>query len=401
MKTFVLRLRRLRDAYTLDELIVLGLVLSVFLSIYVTAVCLAAVLVYLPLKSKLLPILTQTPKAFYLLAFAVLTLFVSIFSRNEKGIMSAFMLAAFMLIALYLRNVMSARLFEAALTVSCAASLISVAVIAVQLLISPGGIEIRAASTFLNANFYGTIVEITALFCIYKFNRATGRGRFVYLFILAANLAGLYMSNSRTAMLALGLSVLFYFAVSRQRKALVVAAVISLAAAVTIVHLPAMQARILSVGTDLPFRVSIWQAAVRGIADSLLFGRGTGSYILSCIRFGGPIQYHAHNLLLEVLLNFGIVGVGLLAVYLRDNIRGINSLRNHPGGGSVQHLTRSVIFCMLIHGITDVTLTSLQTAMLFALVLAAAGIRESALRPLPVVRPVRLIRYVQTADQEL
>jgi len=394
------QIKRLRDAYSLDELIILGLVLSVFLSIYVTVACLVSALVYLLLKSKLLPILNQTPKAYYLIAFSVLTLLVSVFSQNEKGIMSAFLIAAFLLIALFIRNTMTARLFEAALAVSCAASLISVAVIIVQLLISPGGIEIRPTSTFLNANYYGTIVEMNALFCIYKFNRSDSRGKLVYLLILAANLAGLYMSNSRTAMLALGLSVLFYFLINRQRRALFIAAGACLAVSAAFVLLPGMLDRITAIGTDLPLRVSIWRSAVRGIADSLIFGHGAGSYILSCIRFGGPIHYHAHNMFLEVMLNFGIAGTGLLAVYLRDNIRGIISLRNEPDTEPVQFLAHSVIFCLIIHGLTDVTLNSIQTALLFVLVLGAAGIREHAARQLPVVRPVPAIRLKRRLDRQ-
>lgn len=393
------RLRRLRDAYALDELIVLGLILSVFLTIYATVVSLAAVLVYLILKKRLLPILFQTPKALYLLAFGALTLLVSVLYRNERGILSAFGLAVMLLIALYIRSVMTVRLFEAALNVSCAASLVSVAVITMQLLLDPGGVEIRAASTFLNANFYGTIVEIVVLFCVYKSSQATPRGKFVYRAILAANLAGLYMSNSRTAMIALGLAVLFFFAVRRQKRGVLTAAAASLAFVLVISQLPVMQDRLSAVGTDLQFRIDIWRTALRGIADTILVGRGGGSYILTCIRSGGPIQAHAHNLFFELLLNFGLAGVLLLAIYFRSNLSGIIRLRDEPGDNSIRHLVNSVIFCMMIHGITDVTLSSLQTALLFTLVMGAAGIREHALRPVPVYRPVRAIRIAQAADR--
>lgn len=385
------QLRKLRDAFSLDELIVLGLVLSVFLTIYATAACTAAVMIYLIWKNKLIPLLASVPKAFMLPVFGALTLTVSIFYRNEQGLIAAVALSAFMIVALFIRSVMTERLFESLLDVSCAASIISVLVITVQILVSPGGVEIRAASTFMNANFYATIVEFVVLFSIHKLVRASKQKKFFYLAVLLANLAGLYMSNSRTAMLALALAVLFYFVISRQYRALIVSAAAAVGFALIICLMPAMQERILAVGIDMLDRVGIWRTAFRGITDSVMFGKGAGSYILTCIRYGGPIRPHAHNLFLELFLDFGVAGVFLISAYLKENLRAISLLQEKLADNSVQRLAQAVIFSVIIHGITDVTLLSLQTALLFFVVMGVAGIRESAVRPVPVVRPAQVV----------
>jgi hypothetical protein len=126
------QLKRIRENFSADELVVLGLILSVFMTIYLTVASMAAVLACLAWRKKLLPLLASTPKFAYLLIFCFLTILVSSCRFNGQGILTAIGMLIYFIIAVYIRQVMTRKLFEAAVKVCCAASLLSVAVIAVQ-----------------------------------------------------------------------------------------------------------------------------------------------------------------------------------------------------------------------------------------------------------------------------
>ena len=52
----------------------------------------------------------------------------------------------------------------------------------------------------------------------------------------------------------------------------------------------------------------MWSTALKGIADHALFGMGPSAYQLVWPAYSGYPTFHAHNLFLDTLLNFGVVG---------------------------------------------------------------------------------------------
>lgn len=382
-------MKKLGDIYSPDEWIVLGLALSIFLSIYLTLIAMIAAIANLALQKRIGLIMATVPRAYYLVVFSVTTLLVSIFNLNLQGLIFAAAIFLVFLVAIYVRSVMTIRLFEAVLNISCVASLFSSAVIILQVVSNPNGLSSRAASTFMNANFYAAIIEMVVLFCVYNLVKAEQKYTKFYVLVIAMNLIGLYLCNSRTAMLALVAAVGVFLLLSRQYRALLISIAAGLSFLAIISQFHFMQDRFNSTLSDLDLRISIWKTAVSGILNSPLFGRGSGSYQLASQVFGGPVQPHAHNLLLDPLLNYGLAGVALLAAYLKHNFKAINRLQTSRQENSIQLMIYGLLTGVVIHGLTDITLFSLQTGLLFFMVLGSAGIREDATQFVPALQPVR------------
>lgn len=377
---------------SMDEWMVLGLILSIFLSVYATAVGMIIVLVYLARQRRMIQIMDALPGAYYLVAFCLLTLIVSLFNQNGRGILTAIVLLAFFIVSMYIRTVMTPKLFDMVVFVSCAASLISVVVIIIQRLnkfglVNKGTTDYRVSSTFSNANYYAAVIEFVILFCVCNLIKPNQRYRLFYVVVLFMNLFGLYLSECRTAILAVGIAVLVLLWLNRQYSVLglvLLAGVFVVTVNNGIINfLPHISVS----ETDLLNRVFIWNTAFKGILLNPLFGQGGGTYLRIFARFGGPDVPHAHSLFLDPVLNFGIIGMTLLVIYLKKNFRAIYQLKNIGNERSYKNLVTAALLCVFIHGITDLTIFSLEPALIFFLILSVAGIGERAQLPVAHRQP--------------
>lgn len=373
---------------SLDEWLAIALVSSIFISAILTVAVMVVVISILIWQERLKGILDTVAGAYYLIAFCGVSLVVSMVNQNPLGAVISIAMAGFFIISLFMRTIMTRTLFERIIDISCIASLPGFFVILIQNLLFSGGLEYRAGSLFLNANFYATITELVAMLCIYRLIQPDCENRFRLALVLTANLAGLYLSNCRTAILALAGAVLVLLVLNRHYRT----AGFSLAAiggiAGLVKWIPAMLPRADQTGSDLVNRMSIWQAALKGILAHPWFGQGARTYPLIAAKYGGPVTYHAHSLYLDPLLNFGIVGVILLALYYQSNLRSIFQLQEEPQDSKRSFLLAAVLVSVLIHGTMDITVFSIQTGLLVSVLMAVAGIREvrpSHRHPFPVI----------------
>jgi len=369
-------LRTLRDRYTGDEMIILVLVGSIFVSIYATLAALILMLGYLIRKNRIRRLIEYAPGVGYLAAFCALTLIVSVLNDNRQGILMALALAVFFLAAIFMRQVMTRSLFETIIDVSLAASLFSFLVMVIQRFTLTDLEDPRVVSTFGNANYFAAITEILILLCLYRLLGNKTGSRIFPSIVLACNLAGLYISDCRTAFAACGLSILVLLLLNQRYRALGLVVALDILLILAVSRIPDLLPRTSAVSVDLVLRVRIWQAAIRGILKHPVFGQGTGTYLLCYARQGGPGADHAHNLILEPLLNYGLAGIALLLPYsvtaFKSICRLMLSIRNHQTG----YLVVSVLCCLVIHGIMDIPFFGAQTGLLLLTIISAAGIAE-------------------------
>jgi len=232
----------------------------------------------------------------------------------------------------------------------------------------------RAGSTFLNANYYAASTEIVVLFCIYKLLDPAVPRKERFFAVLLVNFAGLYLSDCRTAIAALGIALLTLLFVSKRYRAFGAAVAVLALYAVAIKILPDLFPRTEAIGEDLAVRQSIWLTAVKGIMAHPIFGMGGGSYLQISSQFGGPAVKHAHNLILDTLLNYGLAGSALLGLFLRDNLKAVRKMAGNVLDHKRYTLIVAILLSVFIHGLTDITFFSIQTGLLLAMVLAFAGI---------------------------
>lgn len=360
----------------MDECMILGLVLSLFLSPVLAVVAIIVVIAVLISQRRLIEILSAVPGSQYLVLFTSLTLGVSAIHANANGVMYAVAMAGLFMVALFARSVMTPLLMEKIIDWSGTASIPGFLVILAQSILVKAGPEYRASSLFLNANYYATITVLVALTCFHRLLHGSEYARLRTVIILAMNLAGLYLSGCRTAILALFLSILAMMFLGRRYRS--AAALITAGMLMTVVsmRIPELMPRLNQSGSDLADRMAIWRTAVKGILANPWFGQGARSYLLAAARTGGPVTWHAHSLYLDPILNFGLVGTSLFLLYARDHLRSIFRLRREQRAADFFPLMAAMLVSILIHGLMDITVFQIQTGLLVCIYFSAAGLAD-------------------------
>lgn len=229
----------------------------------------------------------------------------------------------------------------------------------------------RSASTFNNPNMLAEyLVMIAPIAGYYAFcgKRTTPRLMARAFTILAV--FGAIISFSRGAYLAL-LSMLLLIIVTHLRK--ITPFMMCVIAAVSLIP-EAIIGRFLSIGQGghaVFERLEAWEIALEAIIDSPLIGMGPGvsNFWDYVVRMGVNVP-HAHNLILQVLVEGGFIALFLLCLVatrlLQDSLTLLNRSRQAAPVGRV-FLMFAVAF--IVHGMVDYPFLSPKLVGIFCMVL--------------------------------
>lgn len=368
---------RFRNTYSADERAVFLLVLSLFLSIYLTAACAVATIVYILVTGKLRGTLFGGKGAGYLVLFCAVMLLTTAAYGHEFELLIAIGVLLLLILALFMRRVMTQRLFQDLIDAACLMSIGAFLVALLQkLLIRENQFDNRFEAVFVNPNYYAAIIEMVVLFALYKMLTQKS-GRLFYTFVIAFNFSGLAICQCRTAFLVIACSVPCLLLFLGRKKLLLLYIALGICGAGLLFYDPGLFPRAEALGDDFDTRWSIWMAAIEGFFEHPLLGGGCYTYSRIYTLYGGASTTHAHNLLLELLLNYGLLGTGAAIAYVgsttRQVIRHYMARRNR----SACALCLAILIGVLAHGAVDATLFWPQTGLLAAAIFACPGICES------------------------
>jgi len=171
----------------------------------------------------------------------------------------------------------------------------------------------------------------------------------IYLVTLPLLIGPMIWTMSRGPLLGLLLSFLLYYLLQPSRprweRAIVTLAGIGAALIFLVTSAGQIQQRMVTpIGeeTSAAFRILAWIQALQDFAGSPLLGIGTGSFFMDTPWV--PFIY-PHNLVLEVLCENGIIGLGLLTAFLLLAWRrGIKALKSATSQGDIQLII--TLLCM-------------------------------------------------------
>ena len=319
----------------------------------------------------------DNPWASWLVLPMLIPFYIAAFYRNYNGIVEMALLLAAVICAMYLRTVMTRELFGRLLHIACLCSIVCAGVaVAQKVMMWSSNPLFRPESVFFNANYYGTMAVFMVLVGIYQILNHV-RFRWVYLLTVFANLLGLYLCASMSSLATMVISVMAMLLMYRRKKLVIIGALLVLAGGVLVMLAPELYPRLGDVEDTFGSRVTIWSTALKGIMETPLFGRGPKAYPLAYAQFGGYDTYHCHNLLLDALLNFGIVGTGLMGVFVICQARQLYLRYKNYICREQTILIAAVSLAVLVHGITDVTVSWIQTGMFYLLLFSSSGIRPA------------------------
>jgi O-antigen ligase len=143
-------------------------------------------------------------------------------------------------------------------------------------------------------------------------------------------------------------------------------------------------------------RSAIWATTMRAIGSSHMFGTGLGSFqaVYPLFEDAGAVTSiyasHAHNDLLELILEAGLPGVLLLILFLLWWSRATLAIWRERSDVFARAAT-IVTATILVHSLVDYPLRTAAVQVLFALscALMAQGSRVTAVRPREEAQPAR------------
>lgn len=385
----------------IDRTAVFLFTVSIFLPFYFSLVTVSCIAFMTIVKCNIRTKAFSAPYTKLIFTFLVGSFFVAAAYNNYKGMAYSILIYAIVTCGLYFRSVMTRRLFHLAMDTACAASIwCGVTAFVQKVMTYSSAPNYRPVSVFTNANYYGMMIEFVVIIALYRIFSNPERTSF-YAAVIGVNFMGLYLTGSCSSFVAMLCAVFLFLFYKRRSKISAAFLAVIVAGVALFVLFPTLLPRSSeAIETTVSQRLSIWGASWHAFEKTPVFGRGATSYQMIWEQFGGYKTYHCHNLALDTLLNFGIVGAVAVCVYIGSYIRLIVlRFRNHICR-DMDMLSAAALTAVLIHGLTDVTIVWIQTAALFFLIISSTGIgsayQEEKVR-LPQLAPILKDRSAQAA----
>lgn len=367
---------RPRDHF--DHKLACLLLISVFVpsfSLYPFCLCFPAALltaVYILAGKERRAALFRDPVSLRLPILWGILLISPLMNGNYYGILCGFLFDLYLLIALWLRSIMTVDLVGKLCDIACAASIVCALEAVAQYFIAGPD---RESSFFWNANFYAFVIELVIILAFYRFYSA-GRGRWLYLAVVALNIGALLLTGCRSAWIAMFVGLLCLFAMTRQWRAMIILGLFAAVSAYLICRFPAIFPRVYQMQMASQTRFRIWHGAFMDFLAHPMFGQG----LLAFYHVShDPITPHAHSILFDTLECTGIGGLSLLIAYAAPSVAKIARTfkKMLPEQKACAGLVAGLVISTLIHGITDIPYMGVQTGLFFTMLLT---FREPAVR---------------------
>ncbi|MCZ0716991.1 O-antigen ligase family protein [Aerococcus kribbianus] len=371
--------------WQLNRILITILFISNFFPFYITLIVFVVELILLYALGVFRRIDSRQQASPYLWIFIAYSLVISIIFQNIVGAFISLGLAVILVYFHYYQTIIKPYYFE---------ELLNMALIASFILFIFAGLEHldyipewdytfisdimgrthnnRVEATFFNPNYYAMMLEFFIMIGVYKATRTQKlRKKFVYSFISLCNVVALLFTGTRTALVVVIACLFIFFYVYGYKRTAIYSFIAMGAATLTLYYfnlLPRMEDIFYAV-TD---RFEIWQVAGKALLDNYWFGQGPLTYMHVWQDYGEKYTQHAHNIVLDTLLNYGLIGSSILIVPMIKFGQVINRMRHYPQLRLRLALICAIIGVVLIHGLTDVTIFWVQTGFLFLFIILAA-----------------------------
>ena len=249
------------------------------------------------------------------------------------------------------------------------------------------GLESRVFATLDNPNVLAEFFVFTIpLSLAVLWSSRNNITRLFIAGIIGLSVLCLVLTFSRGAWLGFALAMLIFFLL-KDRRALFLLLIMGV---VGMFFLPeSILARVASIGnlqeSSTAYRLSIWAASLRIIADYWVSGIGPGlptfAIVYPYYSLAAGMAYHSHNLFLQLVVEMGIVGLGaflwLMWTFVRVGLKGLRATED-PYLKNLLIGLLSGMAGFLLQGLTDYVWYSPRLILTFWLMLGlmAAAVRQ-------------------------
>lgn len=375
------------------ELILLGIILSIFLPFYLFVVVLCLYIISLIFTGDMKSILQKMGEHPMLLLFLSYSTVISILAQNWMGLVASVGMFLFTIFFLHYQSILSHKFFRLILQFVLFGSVLSAAFASLEhfqivkkfnyAFLSPNmqvWHQNRAGVTFFNPNYYGIICCFCIMIAFYLFT--TTKLNWLKVFCVIAgfvNLFGLNFTQNRTAFPAIIAGAIIYlFTTIKNWKAFWLSIGV-FAIGLSFLFSSDLGVRMGTLDSSMEERISIWDAGMALFKQNPFWGEGPLTYMHSYPRIHAPYHEHAHSLYIDTILSYGIVGTILLVLSSVAPVRLMMDMSQESGKRPIIGLYLSFLTVVAVHGIFDLALFWIQSGFIFLLVMCSIPLEHRML----------------------
>ncbi|HEV6525791.1 O-antigen ligase family protein [Streptococcus pneumoniae] len=375
------------------ELILLGIILSIFLPFYLFVVILCLYIISLIFTGDMKSILQKMGEHPMLLLFLSYSTVISILAQNWMGLVASVGMFLFTIFFLHYQSILSHKFFRLILQFVLFGSVLSAAFASLEhfqivkkfnyAFLSPNmqvWHQNRAEVTFFNPNYYGIICCFCIMIAFYLFT--TTKLNWLKVFCVIAgfvNLFGLNFTQNRTAFPAIIAGAIIYlFTTIKNWKAFWLSIGV-FAIGLSFLFSSDLGVRMGTLDSSMEERISIWDAGMALFKQNPFWGEGPLTYMHSYPRIHAPYHEHAHSLYIDTILSYGIVGTILLVLSSVAPVRLMMDMSQESGKRPIIGLYLSFLTVVAVHGIFDLALFWIQSGFIFLLVMCSIPLEHRML----------------------
>lgn len=375
------------------ELILLGIILSIFLPFYLFVVVFCLYIISLIFTGDMKSILQKMGEHSMLLLFLGYSTVISILAQNWMGLVASVGMFLFTIFFLHYQSILSHKFFRLILQFVLFGSVLSAAFASLEhfqivkkfnyAFLSPNmqvWHQNRAEVTFFNPNYYGIICCFCIMIAFYLFT--TTKLNWLKVFCVIAgfvNLFGLNFTQNRTAFPAIIAGAIIYlFTTIKNWKAFWLSIGV-FAIGLSFLFSSDLGVRMGTLDSSMEERISIWDAGMALFKQNPFWGEGPLTYMHSYPRIHALYHEHAHSLYIDTILSYGIVGTILLVLSSVAPVRLMMDMSQESGKRPIIGLYLSFLTVVAVHGIFDLALFWIQSGFIFLLVMCSIPLEHRML----------------------
>lgn len=369
------------DVFLTDTTIAIIAAISIFLPYIFTAIILILLTIYVIVKKRTRKLILIHKGTKSMLGFFVLSLTLTAFTRNWLGLVAGLAIMLAFLFGFYLRSIMTHELYEKLLTLICISSIIGVSCAISEKYLIPlfntFYYKSRISAMFFHPNYFGTVTATVIIICAYKVITKQG-SKHMYYTIASINVISLYLCQSMFAWVEVFIGVAVLLMILKKHRLLSIWLIAAAIAGFIILILNInLIPRLSDAEITILIRMKIWKSALEQIKNSPLIGHGFMSFLFIFNRkYLGQIVTHTHSILIDMIMNFGILGTALCSWYFIQYYITIIKICFKQKQVLITSIILAVSAAAFIHGTIDITLLWIQTLPLFLLLLSGLGAFE-------------------------
>lgn len=358
--------------------------MSVFFPFYLTALVVIGFGFYILFNKKARSFVFKEKYFGLFFVFSLYSAIVGVLNLNILGVLCSVFFFLVFLIGAYFKNTIQKELYERGLTVmvymGALTGILTLAEFLYKCNILNPPYYYRAQLYFFNPNYLATLFSMAIIVCAYKVVCRKG-SKLIYYICAALCGVGVYLTGSLFALVEIFVGVAAVLLLSKRHQMLSALLLLTATMCIVIYCMPDILPRLKQANITTENRISIWLTSLDMLKTNFIFGGGYLTYFNIQSNYPGAYYTtHAHNIVLEPTLSFGVVGVILLILFFTFFYKRVLICRNYQSKSKASCLILAISIAAFIHASTDMTLIWIQTAFMFSLILSGVGHEERLLK---------------------